>query len=469
VNVSFEGAARSVSGSLHVIETASGRWLLDCGLFQGRREDMCLRNANVPPEPADIRGVFLSHAHVDHSGRLPRLVSQGFRGPIFATAATIDLCRILLADSAYVLRTQTAALNAKRQQRGLPLLPELYDEKDVQQTISQMMPIEWDKPFEPDYTLEVTFLPAGHILGASIIVLRECGKEGGCTLAFSGDLGRSNDWILPDPAVPCNADFVILESTYGDREHRPYAYARFELARNLRSTLAVGGIVVVPAFSVGRTQRVVYELRSLMAEGLVPDTPLYIDSPLSIEASERFKNHPHALGATAEAARDFSWLRFIPSLGSEESRALRIQPGPFIVITAAGMCEAGRVLHHLKRNLPDPHARILFVGFCAGDTLGRLLLDGEKAVRINGETISVKAAIDQCDTFSAHADRKELGAWIRSQPNARAVFLIHGEESPAFALAEHLEHHELEHAKEIVVPFPSESFELTAAGIRSIV
>ncbi len=463
--VQFDGAARSVSGSLHIVGTRDGRWLVDCGLFQGRREDMYVRNAALPPSPETIRGVFLSHAHVDHSGRLPRLVKQGFRGPIYATEATIDLCRILLADSAYVLRTQTSLLNVRRKQRGLPLLPDLYDDMDVQQTISQMVPVEWGTPIAADFSLEATFLPAGHILGASIVVLREHAQDIECVLAFSGDLGRPDDWILPPPAVPPHAHHLVLESTYGDRIHRPYAYARSDLAKNLRATLGHGGIVVVPSFAVGRTQRLVYELRSLMADELIPEVPLYIDSPLSIEASDRFKKHPRYLSPSADAARDFGWLRFIPALTSDESRSLREQAGPYIVVTASGMCEAGRVLHHLRRNLPDPGARILFVGFCAEDTLARLLLEGVESVRISGEHVSVNAAIDQCDTFSAHADRNELAAWAHAQKDVRSIFLVHGEEEQAFALAEHLEQ---AHLKEIIVPFAGESFELTSAGVQSM-
>lgn len=461
----FCGAARSVSGSLHVADTRDGRWMLDCGLFQGRRQDMYTRNAALPVRPESVRGVLLSHAHVDHSGRLPRLVHLGFRGPIYATPATIDFCSLLLADSAYVLRTQTAQLNQRRLERGLAPLPDLYSDDDVRQTLALMQPVQWfdEVPLGPH--LRATFIPAGHIPGASSILLREHTPRGDCTLVYSGDIGRINDWIMPDPAIPSGAEFAVLESTYGHCEHRPYAYARSDLARNLRATLAAGGIVVIPAYSVGRTQRLVYELRSLMDAGELPETPLYIDSPLSVEASRAFMRHPAVLNMPDGPERTFARLDALHVVSSEESRALRAQPGPFIVVTASGMCEAGRVLHHLKRNLPDANARVIFVGFCAEDTLGRLLLNKQPAVRINGELVPVNASIDHYDTFSAHADQRGLTEWIQAQPSLRSVFLVHGEEEQAFALAEHLESLT---AREVIVPFANEAFELSSAGVRCL-
>jgi len=465
VKLLFCGAARSVSGSLHVADTPDGRWLLDCGLFQGRRQDMYTRNAALPVHPESIRGVLLSHAHVDHSGRLPRLVHLGFRGPIYATPATIDLCTLLLSDSAYVLRTQTAQLNQRRLERGLAPLPDLYSDDDVRQTLALMQPVAWGDDIALGPHLHALFLPSGHIPGASSIVLREHTPRGDCTLVYSGDVGRTNDWIMPDPAIPSGADFAILESTYGHCEHRPYAYARSDLARHISATVSNGGIVVIPAYSVGRTQRVVYELRGLMDAGELPETPVYVDSPLSVEASRAFTRHPDVLRMPDGAASTFARLDALHVVSSEQSRALRAQPGPFIVVTASGMCEAGRVLHHLKRNLPDPHSRVVFVGFCAEDTLGRLLLNKQPAVRINGELVPVNAHIDHFDTFSAHADQRGLTEWIQSQPSLRSVFLVHGEEPQAFALAEHLENVT---AREVIVPFPNEAFDLSCAGVRSL-
>ncbi|MCX7848186.1 MAG: MBL fold metallo-hydrolase [bacterium] len=465
MKVLFCGAARSVSGSLHLVDTRDGRWMLDCGLFQGRRQDMYTRNAALPVRPDSLSGVLLSHAHVDHSGRLPRLVHLGFRGPIYATRATIDFCSLLLADSAYVLRTQTAQINQRRLERGLPPLPDLYTDDDVRQTLALMQPVKWYEELVLGPHLRASFIPAGHIPGASSILLRELSTHGSCSLVYSGDVGRTNDWIMPDPAIPSGADFAILESTYGDCEHRPYLYARSELARNLRSTLAAGGVVVIPAYSVGRTQRLVYELRDLISSGELPNIPVYVDSPLSVEASRAFMRHPDVLHMPDGPDRTFARLQAVHVVSSEESRALRSQPGPFIVLTASGMCEAGRVLHHLKRNLPDPNSRVVFVGFCAEDTLGRLLLNKQPSVRINGEVVPVHAHIDNYDTFSAHADQRGLAQWIQAQPSLRAIFLVHGEEPQAFALAEHLESLT---AREVIVPFANEAFSLSPTGVRPL-
>lgn len=417
-------------------------------------------NAALPVPAADIHGVFLSHAHVDHSGRLPRLVRLGFRGPIYATQATIELCRLLLADSAFVLKSQTASLNQRRVRRGMPELPELYVEEDVEHTLAQMVPVPVNMPFSPVDGMSVEFLPAGHILGACSIIIR----DHDCSISYSGDLGRNNDWLLPNPAVPASADYVIMESTYGDRQHRPFSYAQSELSRNLAETIAAGGIIVIPAFSVGRSQRIIYELRALMAGAQFPEVPIYLDSPLSIKASEHFIAYINELREDPRELLGDDFLDCITVVDPEESRELLQKSGPYIVITASGMCEAGRVLYHLENVLPDPRSRILFVGFCAEDTLGRQLIDGTSAVKINGKPVTVRASIDYFDTFSAHADQDGLAAWVRGQQDVKGVFLVHGEEDQAFALAERLES---EGNQEIVIPFTGEEFDVTRSAMRS--
>jgi metallo-beta-lactamase family protein len=466
VRLQFFGATRSVSGSLHVLQSGGQRWLLDCGLYQGRRQDMYDRNAALPCAAGDVAGVLLSHAHVDHSGRLPRLVHEGFRGPIYATQATIALCELLLADSAYVLSSQTALLNQRRTRRGLPPLPELYDAGDVSRTLEQMVAVEWDVAVQLGATLAAVFRPAGHILGASLVELTERTNEGACTLTFSGDLGREDNWVLPDPAVPERSNYVLLESTYGDRCHRPYAFARSELAACVRATLEQDGIVVIPAFSVGRTQRLIYELRELVDAGEIPETEIYLDSPLSIEALRSFVAHRDAWHTGVDGDAICARLVCSPVVSAEDSARLVASPGPYIVVTASGMCEAGRVLHHLQRNLPRAGSRIVFVGFCAEDTLGRHLIDGDEEVRVSGETLRVHAGIDYFDAFSAHADQAGLRAWIAAQPGVQGVFLVHGEEGQSFSLAEHLEQ---DGPAEIVVPFAGEVFELSPHGMHCIV
>ncbi|RLD08337.1 MAG: MBL fold metallo-hydrolase, partial [Chlamydiae bacterium] len=420
------------------------------------------RNAQLPVAAKNVAGVFLTHAHVDHSGRLPRLVKQGFRGTIYATQATIDLCRLLLFDSAFVLHSQTASLNKKRERRGLPPLPDLYSKTDVEQTLRQMIPVKWNETIRPAGNLEVTFLCAGHILGASSIFLKENvnGKTTG--ISFSGDLGRTNEWVMPNSVCPGNSDIIVVESTYGDREHRPYYYAKSALRDNLNFTIKSGGRIIIPAFSVGRTQRMLYEFNSFFEEGTVERVPIFLDSPLSIKASELFLEYSGKKSSEIIGVIQSSKLKCCNVVSAEESKRLVKREGPHIVITASGMCEAGRVLYHLKENLPNPFSRVVFCGFCAENTLGRLLIDKQKSVKILGDYISVNAEIDYFDTFSAHADRNQITEWIDNQNFASTVFVVHGEEKQSFSLAEKLE---CECKKEIIVPFQGEKFVLSGKNV----
>ena len=464
MNILFSGGARTVSGSLHVVESANQSWFVDCGLFQGGRRDMYARNAYLPVTAKDVSAVFLTHAHVDHSGRLPRLVKQGFRGPIYATQATIDLCQLLLFDSAFVLKSQTTSLNKKRERRGLPPLPDLYSGTDVEQTLRQMVPVKWNEKINPAAELEVTFLCAGHILGASSIVLKENIKGITTTIAFSGDLGRKNEWIMPNPVVPENTDVIVVESTYGDREHRPYSYAKSDLCANLNSTIDVGGRIVVPAFSVGRTQRMLYELNAFIEKGAIKKVPIYLDSPLSIKASKLFLEYSREKATEITEQIDPYKLNCCKVVSAEESRKLVKTKGPYIVITASGMCEAGRILYHLKENLPDPSSRVIFCGFCAENTLGRQLIDKQESVKILGDYIAVNAQIDYLDTFSAHADRNGIKSWVDKQKSASTVFIVHGEEKQSFSVAEKIE---CECKKEIIIPLQGEKFALAGKAVSS--
>ena len=464
MNIIFSGGARTVSGSLHVIESTDRYWFIDCGLFQGGRRDMYARNAYLPVPAEKVSGVFLTHAHVDHSGRLPRLVKQGFRGPIYATQATIDLCCLLLFDSAFVLQSQTASLNKKRERRGLPPLPDLYSASDVEQTLRQMIPVNWDEKINPSAKLEVTFLCAGHILGASSVILKENDKGITTTISFSGDLGRVNEWVIPNPVVPENTDVVVVESTYGDREHRPYSYAESDLCLNINSTIDAGGRIVVPAFSVGRTQRMLYELNAFIESGAIRKVPIYLDSPLSIKASKLFLEYSRDKSTELTEQIDPVKLNCCNVVSAEESRQLVKTKGPYIVITASGMCEAGRILYHLKENLPNSASRVIFCGFCAENTLGRQLIDKQKLVKILGDYVAVNASIDYLDTFSAHADRNALTAWVNNQKSASTVFIVHGEEKQSFSIAEKIE---CECKKEVIVPLQGEKFILSGNNVYS--
>ncbi len=460
--VRFSGAARAVSGSLHILESGGKVFFLDCGLYQGRREDMYFCNAQMPVEAAQVEGVLLSHAHIDHSGRLPRLVHLGYRGPIYATAETIELCTLLLYDCAYVVQTQTARLNHKRVQRGLSPLPALFTQEDVAQTLRQMVPVEWSKPREIASGTDAEFLPAGHILGASQIVIHRHDSCGAVRLMYTGDLGRSSEWILPVPAHVSEIQHLIVESTYGDMEHRPYTYARSGFRDALRKTIEAGGVVILPAFSVGRTQRMMYETSVMIKTGEIPHVPVYLDSPLSVRASEVFFSSCEVQDALADDPYGAVWPVCTPVETARESRRLIDSSGPYIVITASGMCEAGRILHHLERRLPDPQSRVIFVGFCTEGTLGRQLIEGQKTVRIRGKAVRVEAQIDVFNTFSAHADKTELRQRIRSLPHLHSVFIVHGEERKSFAVADMCTR---ETNAEVIVPFPGETFRLTADGI----
>lgn len=463
MRICFSGAARTVSGSLHILECNQRTFLLDCGMYHGWHEDMYAFNAHMPVSAETVHGVFLSHAHGDHCGRIPRLIRCGYRGPIYATAETIELCALLLYDCAYVMRVQTAQINQKRVAAGRAPVPSLYTEDDVAQALRQMVPVAWDTPYQVASGIDVIFRPAGHILGASYILIRYTTSRATMTVAYSGDIGRHTEWVLPDPAPLMEADHVIVESTYGGSTHRPYAYARSAFRDALSTSLNAGGVVIIPAFSVGRTQRLLHEIYLLKQAHEIPQVPVYLDSPLSVRASDVFCRVVRDTMANVDESVLQGVTAAIPVQTARASRALIHAKKPYIVLTASGMCEAGRVLHHLRHRLPEATSRVIFVGFCAPGTLGRALIEGQKTVRIHRTTVPVAAQIDVFDTFSAHADSDELSAWLAPVAHtARSIFIVHGEERRSFALADRCMR---ETRAEVIVPFPGETFSLTAKGI----
>jgi metallo-beta-lactamase family protein len=441
--VTFWGAARTVTGSMHRVDACGQSVLLDCGLFQGRRDESRLRNRSFPFRPKDIDAVLLSHAHIDHCGNLPNFVRQGFAGPIYCTPATRALAGVMLGDAAKIHEEDAAYLNRHRE-KGEPEVEPLYDGRDVYRTLLRLKAVPYDTPFAVGVGLEATFVDAGHLLGSAMIGLRIDGTGGERRLTFTGDLGRPGLPILRDPAPVPPGDLLISESTYGGHTHESVEETAERLGRVVRQTAARGGKLIIPAFSVGRTQTIVYFLHQLMNAGRLPNLPIFVDSPMAVRATEVFRAHPECFDD--ETLR---LLREHPDLFGErhvhyvdkvhESIALNDRRDPCIIISASGMCEAGRILHHLKHNIEDPRSTILIAGFQAPDTLGRRLVERRPQVHILGRTCTLKAEVVVLNGLSSHADHggllRSLGPLIGTVQRVR---LVHGEPERAEALAEGL-------------------------------
>ncbi len=446
MRITFHGAARTVTGSQHLIEVDGKRILLDCGLYQGRRAEAMERNRNLPFDPGAIDVMVLSHAHIDHSGNIPNLVRAGFRGDIICTYATRDLCATMLMDSGYIQEKDAEFVNKKRARNNEPPVEPIYTVEDVVNSLDYFHAIGYHRALEILPGVTVTLLDAGHMLGSAIVVLdiedREAGRD--VRLVFSGDLGRHDIPIIRDPETVDHADVLLLESTYGNRRHEPVEDAERRLQEVIHRTYRRGGAVIIPAFAVGRTQQLVYSLHRMTVEGRIPPIPIYVDSPLAINTTAVFRLHPEAYDAEIRAfmleAGDpfgFDQLRYTRSV--EQSKELNTLRQPFIVISASGMAEAGRILHHLRNRIEDPLNTILITGWQAPDTLGRRLVDRVKKVRIFGEEYELRAEVEVINGFSGHADCSELLAWAKAiAKRPRRTFLVHGEEEAAFALADSL-------------------------------
>jgi metallo-beta-lactamase family protein len=433
--LTFLGAAGgTVTGSKHLLEGAEGRILLDCGLFQGEKA-LRLRNWAPPPvDPRSVDAVVLSHAHIDHSGYLPRLLRDGFRGPVYCTPGTIDLLRILLPDAAHLQEEEAAFANRHGTSRHDPALP-LFTTADAERVLTRLERVEFGAAFAPAPGMQARFARAGHILGAAIVECVTAGRR----LVFSGDLGRYDVPILMDPAPVPEADVLLVESTYGDRLH-PSGDPAAELVAAVQRAAAERGWLVIPAFAVGRAQEMLYELRRLEEAGRVPTLPVYLDSPMGIQATVayavRIEEHDAELRQVeAAGARPFAPRRLVVSRSIQDSRRLNDVGGPGIILAGSGMATGGRVLHHLKRLLPDPRTTVLLVGYQAAGTRGRQLQEGAREVRMLGETVPVRARVRMSDTYSAHADRGEILRWLRGFRRAPdATYVVHGETTAARAL-----------------------------------
>jgi metallo-beta-lactamase family protein len=445
MQIDFLGAARNVTGSMFLLTVNRSRILLECGLFQGRRQESFDRNRNLPFDATTIDAMVLSHAHIDHSGNIPNLVRNGFRGNIHCTFATRDLCSIMLRDSAYIMESDVGYLNRKRARRGEPLLEPIYTIADATRSLNNFVSMDYGRTAWIGPGVQLTFFDAGHILGSSLCALDVQEGERRYRLLFTGDLGRNEMPILCDPEVVPGVDYLITESTYGARLHGTAEDAEHELERVVRETHARGGKVIIPAFSVGRTQEIVYALHRLTLARRIPRLPVYVDSPLSINATEVFRLHPeyyddetHAFMLAHRDPFGFDELDYIRRV--EDSKALNDRHDPMIIISASGMCEAGRILHHLKNNIESSRNTVLFVGFQAEHTLGRRILNREESVPILGERYRLNARVESIDGYSAHADRNELLEYMgKLEPRRiKRAYLVHGEEEAAVSLAEGL-------------------------------
>ena len=464
----FWGAAQTVTGSMHLVEADGHRLLLDCGMAQGRREEAKKLNSEFPFDPEKIDAVVLSHAHLDHSGKLPMLVKKGFSGSIFSTSATRDLCSAMLADSASLQEMDAKYVNRQNEKQGLPFIKPLYTLHDVARTMRLFQTVEFQRPLEILPGIKMTFRNAGHILGSASVSLEIAegrDKKKVTALAFTGDLGRKGAAVVKDPDIIDRADVLITESTYGGRDHGPMDEARKNLARVVRETANNGGLLIIPAFAVGRTQDVVYHLHDLLQSKEIPQMPVYVDSPLATNITEIFRAHPECFDEETEQLLmqdggddpfGFNMLRYTRS--TEESKKLNNIRRPAIIISASGMCEGGRVLHHLRRNIGDPNTTVLFVGFQAENTLGRKLLRGDKTARTYGEEHEVRARMEKIDGYSAHADEGEMLDFINAIPNRpKHVFVVHGEPDATAAMATGLARLGIE---DIAIPERGERFEV---------
>jgi len=468
MKLTFWGAAGTVTGSMHLLETGSERYLLDCGLYQGRRKEADAKNRHLPFPGSSIDAVVLSHAHIDHSGNLPTLVKNGFSGPIFSTPATIDLCGWMLRDTAHIHEKDAEFVNKRLEHRKRlgtenGLVEPLYTMEDAERTLPLFRPVPYHTPHELEAGLNYECYDAGHILGSSFLKLTDTSGAAPVRLLFSGDLGRPSLPIIRDPEPMVAADYLIMESTYGGRLHKSLSHVIHKLADVVNRTARRGGRIIVPAFAVGRTQQLVLLLHQLANQKQIPNIPIFVDSPLALNVTAVHRAHPECFNQETQGYLDsgedpfgFGRLQYVRD--AAESKKLNDLHGPFVVISASGMCEQGRILHHLRNNIEDPRNTVLITGFQAQDTLGRKLVEKWPEVRIFGEPMRVRAEISSLDELSAHADQREMLEWLRPLARGlRKVFLVHGEPQQAGVFAALLHS---EYGLDAVAPTPGQSFDL---------
>ncbi len=446
MRITFDGAAQTVTGSQYLLNLDGHQLLLECGFFQGRRQESYQRNSHFPFDPQHLDGVILSHAHIDHSGNLPNLVKQGYHGPIFATAATANLADVMLQDSGHIQEDDAAFINKRNLKKGEPPVKPIYTQADAAQVTQYFRPMSYNQPFQPVPGVTARLVDAGHILGSAAVVLDITEKSSTKRSWFSGDIGRRNLPLIQDPILPDRADYLVMESTYGDKPHEDPQLAFDELNLVVGRTLKRGGKVIIPAFAVGRTQEIVYDLHRMFENHSLPEVPVFVDSPLAVNASDIFKQHPECFDEETRAFiredrhhNALGFDRLIYTRSVEESKALNYRKDPMVIIAASGMAETGRILHHLRNNIQNPKNTILIVSWQAPYTLGRRLADREPRVKIFGDEFEVKAEVATIGGFSAHAGQNFLLEYaLRLKGQVKQVFLVHGEPKSAAALSEKL-------------------------------
>jgi metallo-beta-lactamase family protein len=463
--LTFIGAAQTVTGSSHLLEVAGKKILMDCGLFQGRRNESWELNSNFPVDPSTIDVVVLSHAHIDHSGKIPMLIRQGFKGPIYTTSASRDLANIMLLDSAYIQKKDAEFISKKNRKKGLLPVEALYDTEDTLQALSQFVTTGYNRTIPITKEVSVTFYDAGHILGSALVVfdIDQNGEQK--RLCYTGDLGRPGRPILRDPQFVGDVDYLITESTYGGRVHMQAKETLDYLEEVIVNTVARKGKIIVPAFSVGRTQELVYDLHQLREQGRLPDIPVYVDSPLSVNATQVFRLHAECMDAEIREEIlmhhdpfGFEKLSYLTYLS--QSKQLNEKKGPMMIISASGMCEAGRIRHHLANNIENPDNTVLITGYNAVHTLGRKIVERQKSVNIFGDPYELNAEVRVMNSLSAHADKNELldyhGQFTASR--IKKAFLVHGDHDQQKKLKASLET-DLDFA-DVSIPAPGDKFEL---------
>jgi metallo-beta-lactamase family protein len=468
MQLTFWGAAGTVTGSMHHLEVDGKRYLLDCGLYQGRRKEADQKNRQLPFDPRSIDAVILSHAHIDHSGNLPSLVKNGYAGPIYSTPATIDLCNWMLRDTAFIQEKDAEFLNKRKDKRRAlgyanGEVKPLYDSSDAEATLPLFQPVPYHqtKELAPGFRYEC--YDAGHILGSSCVALEYGANGRRLRLTFSGDVGRANLPIIRDPEPMPPAGYLILESTYGGKLHKTVTHVENKLADVVNRTARRGGRIIVPAFAVGRTQQLVLLLHQLANERRIPNIPIFVDSPLAVNVTAVHRAHAECFDEETRAYLEhgedpFGFKRLQYVREASESKKLNDLHGPFVVISASGMAEQGRILHHLRNNLEDARNTVLITGFQAQDTLGRKLVEKWPEVKVFGEPVRVKAEVANLDELSAHADQTELLHWMKPMvPSLKKVFLVHGEPAQSSALAQLIES---QYGLAVTIPRPGDRFVL---------
>jgi metallo-beta-lactamase family protein len=466
MEIQFYGSVREVTGSMHLLSVAGKKILLECGLYQGKRQEAIEKNKRFPFDADSVDALVLSHAHIDHSGNIPQLVRQGFRGNIHCTLATHDLATIMLRDAAHIQVKDAEYLNKRMKKQGKPPIVPLYTMEDAEKALGLFVGIGYTRPFPVTPDVQATFFDAGHILGSAIVQLdvKENGRS--VRIVFTGDLGRKNLPVIRDPVQLDTADVFITESTYGNKKHDSIVDMKGKLKDVVRDTMERGGKIVIPAFSVGRTQELVYFLHALLDEGNLPEIPIFVDSPLSVNATEVFRMHAECFDQETkmkfldnrEDPFGFGRLRYVKNV--EESKGLNDYKGSCIIISASGMCETGRILHHLAQTVSDPKNTILIVSFMAAHTLGRRIVERQPIIRIFGEDYPLRANVSILNGFSAHADRDELLGYFGGLDSKRLkqVFVIHGESEQSEALLEGIRQKGMDRA---IIPVEGEKNSLT--------